>query len=127
MVAKKIFFKKASGKNLERLELNKLLDTLRKNNLVVIYKLDRLARSLKDLIEIVNLLGSKKVEFVSLSDGINTSTAIGKLMSHLVGAFAEFERNIISERTKAGLESARARGRSGGKPKGFSLKAQKSG
>jgi DNA invertase Pin-like site-specific DNA recombinase len=121
----KIFFEKASGKNVLRPELQKLLDSLRENDVVVVYKLDRLARSLKDLIELVSLLALKKVEFVSLSDGINTGSAVGKLMFHLVGAFAEFERNIISERTKVGLASARARGRSGGKPKGISAEAQK--
>lgn len=121
----KIFFEKASGKNLVRPELKKLLDSLRENDVLVVYKLDRLARSLKDLIELVNDLGVRKVDFVSLSDGIDTGTAVGKLMFHLVGAFAEFERNIISERTKLGLASARARGRTGGKPKGLSAVAQK--
>jgi DNA invertase Pin-like site-specific DNA recombinase len=121
----KIFFEKASGKNVERPQLNKLLEGLREKDVVVVYKLDRLARSLKDLIELVSELALKKVEFVSLSDGINTGSAVGKLMFHLVGAFAEFERNIISERTKAGLVSARARGRIGGKPKGISVVAQK--
>ena len=121
----KIFFEKASGKNVERTELKKLIEGLRENDVVVVYKLDRLARSLKDLIELVSELALRKVEFVSLSDGINTGSAVGKLMFHLVGAFAEFERNIISERTKLGLESARARGRTGGKPKGISAAAQK--
>ncbi len=122
----KIFFEKASGKNVDRPELTKLLNVLRENDVVVVYKLDRLARSLKDLIELVSEFASKKVEFVSLSDGINTSSAVGKLMFHLIGAFAEFERNLISERTKLGLASARARGRLGGKPKGISAAAQKS-
>lgn len=120
-----IFFEKASGKNLIRPELKKLLDSLRENDVVVVYKLDRLGRSLKDLIELVNDLGVRKVDFVSIADGIDTGTAVGKLMFHLVGAFAEFERNIISERTKVGLASARARGRTGGKPKGLSVEAQK--
>jgi DNA invertase Pin-like site-specific DNA recombinase len=121
----KIFFEKISGKNTVRPELDKLLDSLRENDVVVVYKLDRLARSLKDLIELVGLLEAKKVEFVSLSDGIDTGTAVGKLMFHVVGAFAEFERNIISERTRVGLASARARGTMGGKPKGLSADAQK--
>ena len=121
----KIFLEKASGKSLDRPELQKLLDSLRENDVVVVYKLDRLGRSLKDLIELVNDLGVRKVDFVSLSDGIDTGTAVGKLMFHLVGAFAEFERNIISERTKLGLASARARGRTGGKPKGLTAEAQK--
>ena len=121
----KIFLEKASGKNLDRPELNKLLDSLREKDVLVVYKLDRLARSLKDLIDLVSLLDSRKVDFVSVSDGIDTSTAVGKLMFHLVGAFAEFERDIISERTKLGLASARSRGRTGGKPKGISAAAQK--
>lgn len=121
----KIYYEKASGKNVERPQLQKLLGSLREKDVVVVYKLDRLARSLKDLIDLVNELAYKKVDFVSISDGIDTSTAVGKLMFHLVGAFAEFERDIISERTKVGLESARARGRKGGKPKGLSAEAQK--
>jgi DNA invertase Pin-like site-specific DNA recombinase len=88
----KIFFEKISGKNTLRPELNKLVDSLRKNDVVVVYKLDRLAKSLKDLIELVSLLDDKKVEFVSLSDAIDTGTAVGKLMFHVVGAFAEFEK-----------------------------------
>ena len=122
---KSIFLEKASGKNVDRPELKKLLDSLRENDVVVVYKLDRLGRSLKDLIELVNDLGVRNVDFVSISDGINTGSAVGKLMFHLVGAFAEFERSIISERTLAGLASARARGRLGGKPKGLSTEAQK--
>ena len=121
----KIYYEKASGKNVERPQLQKLLSSLREKDVVVVYKLDRLARSLKDLIDLVNDLANKKVDFVSISDGIDTSTAVGKLIFHLVGAFAEFERDIISERTKVGLESARARGRKGGKPKGLSAEAQK--
>ena len=121
----KIYYEKASAKNVERPQLQKLLSSLREKDVVVVYKLDRLARSLKDLIDLVNELANKKVDFVSISDGIDTSTAVGKLMFHLVGAFAEFERDIISERTKVGLESARARGRKGGKPKGLSAEAQK--
>ena len=92
----KIFFEKASGKNLDRPELKKLLNVLKENDVLVIYKLDRLGRSLKDLIELVNDLGVRKVDFVSLSDGIDTGTALGKLMFHLVGAFAEFEKRLIS-------------------------------
>lgn len=121
----KIFLEKASGKNVQRPELRKLLDSLRENDVVVVYKLDRLARSLKDLIELIALFDAKKVNFVSVSDGLNTRSAVGNLMFHLVGAFAEFERSIISERTKVGLASARARGRTGGKPKGISAVAQK--
>ena len=120
-----LYCEKVSAKNIERPKLKELLKDLREGDTVVIYKLDRLARSLRDLIDLVSLFDVKKVHFVSLSDGIDTSTAVGKLMFHLVGAFAEFERNLISERTKVGLISARARGRTGGKPKGISADGQK--
>lgn len=120
-----LYCEKVSAKNTERPKLRTLLEDLREGDTVVIYKLDRLARSLKDLIDLVGLFDSKKVHFVSLSDGIDTSTAVGKLMFHLVGAFAEFERNLVSERTKTGLISARARGRVGGKPKGLTDEAEK--
>ena len=89
-----------------------------------VYKLGRLAHFLKNLIDLVNDLANKKVDSVSVSAGIDTSTAVDKLMFHLVEAFAEFERDIISERTKVGLQSAKARGRKGGKPKGLSAEAQ---
>lgn len=121
----KIFLEKISEKNLERPALKNLFEQLRENDVVVVYKLDRLGRSLKDLIDLVNDLAARKVEFVSIADKIDTASAVGKLMFHLVGAFAEFERNLISERTKLGLASARARGRSGGKPKGLSAAAQR--
>ena len=120
----KIFFEKASAKNLERLQLTELLKKLRENDVLVVVRLDRLARSLRDLMDLILLLESKNVEFVSLNENLDTASSVGKLMFQIVGAFAEFERNLISERTKVGLESARARGKIGGKPKGLSDEAK---
>ena len=83
----------------------------------MVWKLDRLGRSLKDLIETLNLLKNRGVDFVSLTESIDTTTPSGKLVFHLMGALAEFERDLIRERTNAGLAAARARGRVGGRPR----------
>ncbi len=120
-----IYQEKKSGKNSERPELKKMLQTVREGDVLVIWKLDRLGRSLKDLVQLVGQLQEKKVDFVSLQDSINTSTPQGRLFFHIGAAFAEFEREIIRERTLAGLASARARGRIGGRPKGLSKEANK--
>lgn len=121
----KIYYEKASGKNIERPQLKKMLESIREKDVVVVYKLDRLARSLKDLINLVNLLASKKVDFVSISDGIDTSTAVEKLMFHLVGAFAEFERDIISERTKVVCKVLEQEGEKEGSQKDFQPKRKR--
>jgi len=84
---------------------------------VIVWKLDRLGRSLKDLIETLNLLKDQGVDFISLTEHIDTTTPGGKLIFHLMGALAEFERDLIRERTNAGLAAARARGRIGGRPR----------
>ena len=89
---------------------------MRKGDTLVVWKLDRLARSLKQLIETVELLAGRGIGLRSLTESIDTTTAGGKLVFHVFGALAEFERSIIRERTKAGLEAARARGRTGGRP-----------
>ncbi len=120
----KIFQEKFTGATKERPELQKLLAQLRPDDIVVIWKLDRLGRSLKDLIAIVTEIQDKGAGLLSLNDHIDTTTPQGKLTFHLFAALAEFERDIIRERTKAGLEAARARGRKGGRPKGLSKKAQ---
>jgi len=120
----KIFQEKFTGATKERPELQKLLAQLRPDDVVVIWKLDRLGRSLKDLISIVTEIQDKGAGLQSLNDHIDTTTPQGKLTFHLFAALAEFERDIIRERTKAGLEAARARGRKGGRPKGLSKKAQ---
>ncbi len=86
-------------------------------SLFTIWKLDRLGRSLKDLIETLNLLKDRGVDFISLTEKIDTTTPGGKLIFHLMGALAEFERDLIRERTNAGLAAARARGRVGGRPR----------
>ena len=121
----KIFEEKITGTTKERPKLQALLAQLRKDDVVVIYKLDRLSRSLKDLISIVEQIQRKGANFHSLTDNIETSSPTGKLTFHLFAALAEFERSIISQRTKAGLEAARARGRKGGRPKGLSKKAER--
>ena len=120
----KIYKEKITGSTRERLELQKLLDQLREGDVVVIWKLDRLARSLKDLVNLVNEIQEKGGALHSLNDQIDTTTPHGKFTFHVFAALAEFERDIIRERTKAGLVAARARGRVGGRPTGLSKKAQ---
>lgn len=97
----------------ERPELDKLLTHLRKRYSVVVWKLDRLRRSLKHLIDLVVLFKEKGVDFVSLNDNIDTTTVQGHLIFNIIASFAEFERELISERTKAGLKAAREKGRVG--------------
>lgn len=121
---KDIFKEKISGVSKERPQLDELIKFLRKGDVVVIYKLDRLGRSLNDLIKIVSRIQEKGAGLKSLNDHIDTTTPTGKLTFHLFAALAEFERDIIRQRTKAGLEAARARGRVGGRPKGLSKKAK---
>ncbi len=120
----RVFCEKISGTKKNRPELDKLFMQLRKGDVVKVWKLDRLGRSLKDLVSLVGKLEIMGVGFVSLQDNINTTTPSGKLIFHLFAALAEFERDVISERTKAGLMAARARGRKGGRPAGLSKKAQ---
>jgi DNA invertase Pin-like site-specific DNA recombinase len=119
-----IYKEKLTGANTARPELQKMLGQLRASDVVVVWKLDRLARSLKDLVELVNIIQDKGAALYSLNDQIDTSTPTGKFTFHIFAALAEFEREITRERTKAGLASARARGRVGGRPKGLSRKAQ---
>lgn len=115
-----IFKEKVSGKSKERPELLRLFEKLRKGDTVVVWKLDRLGRSLRDLIDLVKKMQEMEVNFLSIQDGINTNTATGRFTFNIFASLAEFEREIISERTKAGLNSARARGRKGGRPAGYS-------
>ena len=121
----KIFSDKLSGAKFDRPELNLLKAQLRPGDIVVIDKSDRLGRSLKDLIAIVSEFEANGISFISLQDNIDTTTASGKLIFHIFASLAEFERSLISERTKAGLTAARARGRLGGRPKGLSDSAKK--
>lgn len=117
-----IYEEKASGKNAERVELENCLKALRSGDSLVVYRLDRLGRSLSDLIRIVTTLENRGVTFESLAEKIDTASAAGKLIFHVFGALAEFERNLIRERTTAGLKAARARGRKGGRSKKLSAK-----
>ncbi len=109
-----------SGATLSRPELDKCLEHLREGDTLVVWRLDRFGRSLKDLISKIEALGDRGVEFVSLTEGIDTTTAQGRLAFHLFGALAEFEREIARERTMAGLCAARERGRVGGRPRALS-------
>ena len=106
-----------SGAKTERPGLDKALDQIRKGDTLVIWKLDRLGRSLSHLLSIIEDLKQKGVDFASIQDGFDTSTASGKMVFSVIGAMAEYEKNLTRERTMAGLASARARGRKGGRPK----------
>src|SRR4051812_11398423 len=107
---------KASGKLESRPALNALLEQLRPGDTVVVWRLDRLGRSLRHLIDTIADLEARGVAFQSPNESIDTSTPGGKLIFHVFGALAEFERDLIRERTRAGLSAARARGRTGGRP-----------
>lgn len=113
----KIYEDQMSGVKASRPGLSLMLDVLRSGDTLVVWRLDRLGRSLKELIEIAENLQKQDVELQSLREGISTHSAGGKLIFHLFGALAEFERELIRERTCAGIASARARGRVGGRPK----------
>src|SRR3989440_2503527 len=112
-----IFPDKISTLKAERKGLDEALSFLRPGDVLVVWKLDRLGRTLKQLIELVALFNQKGIGFKSLKETIDTTTSTGKLVFHIFAALAEFERDIIHERTRAGLEAARARGRQGGRPK----------
>jgi DNA invertase Pin-like site-specific DNA recombinase len=120
----RIFVEKASGAQRERPELKGALDYARKDagDVIVVWKLDRLARSLSQLIDTADLLERCGIGLRSLTEAIDTTSAGGRLVFHVFGAMAEFERSIIRERTTAGLEAARARGRTGGRPPALSAK-----
>ena len=111
----KVFVEKASGSKEDRPQLIAALDYLRAGDTLVVWKLDRLARSMKQLIEIVDQLKTRGIGFRSLTEAIDTTTAAGELFFHIFGALAQFERSIIRERTNAGLKAALARGRKGGR------------
>lgn len=113
----RFYTEKASGAKDDREQLQRAIDTLRSGDVFVVYKLDRLARSTLKLIETIRSFEKLGVEFISLGDNIDTTTAVGKAMFGMLAVFAEFERNTILERTQAGLKAARARGRNGGRPK----------
>lgn len=116
---KTIFKEIISGAKTDRPELKRALEALREGDSLVVWKLDRLGRSLRNLIDIINDLQSKGVSFISISDNLNTTTAHGRLIFNIFGSLAEFERELIRERTHAGLSAARARGRKGGRKPGL--------
>ena len=111
----RIYREKASGGRWDRPELHRLLDQLRKGDVLVVWKLDRLSRSLRDVLTIMERLGGSGSGFRSLTEAIDTTTPAGRMMMQMVGAFAEFERTMLKERTKAGLDAARKEGRIGGR------------
>jgi DNA invertase Pin-like site-specific DNA recombinase len=111
----RIFREKVSGGRWDRLELYRLLDQLRKGDVLVVWKLDRLSRSLRDVLTIMERLDEAGAGFRSLTEAIDTTTPAGRIMMQMVGAFAEFERAMLRERTKAGLDDAREEGRIGGR------------
>lgn len=118
----KIFTDVISGAKTERKGLDAALTYVRKGDTLIVWRLDRLGRSLKHLIEVVTDLEQRGIGFKSLTENIDTTTSGGKLIFHIFGALAEFERNLIRERTQAGLLAARARGRKGGRPKALTGK-----
>src|SRR6516165_7110775 len=114
---RRIFEEAASGGRWDRPELQRMLDQLRAGDVVVVWKLDRLSRSLKDVLHIMERIGDAGAGFRSITEAIDTTSPAGRMMMQMVGAFAEFERAMIKERTSAGLAAARAEGRIGGRRK----------
>lgn len=112
----KVFIETASGAHRNRPELRGALEYARSGDVLVVWRLDRLARSMRQLIETIEDLERRDIGFRSLTEAIDTTTASGRLVFHVMGALGEFERNLIRERTRAGLDAARARGRLGGRP-----------
>jgi len=113
----RIFTEAASGGRWDRPELHRLLDQLRPGDEVVVWKLDRLSRSMKDVIHLMERIAKAGAGFRSLTEAIETTSPTGRMLLHMVGAFAEFERAMIQQRTNAGLAAARAEGRIGGRRK----------
>lgn len=112
---KRIYEEAASGGRWDRPELHRMLDQLRDGDVIVVWKLDRLSRSLKDLLHLLDRIEAANAGFRSLTESIDTTTPAGRMMMQMVGSFAEFERAMIRERTRAGLDQARAEGRVGGR------------
>ena len=116
----RVYQEKASGAKTDRPELIRMIDNARKGDVVIVWRLDRLARSIRQLIDTTTLLNERGVELWSLTENINTTTPSGKLTFHIFAALAEFERDILRQRVNAGLKAARRRGRVGGRPKSLS-------
>jgi DNA invertase Pin-like site-specific DNA recombinase len=121
----RLFTDTISGATAERPGLKQALEIVREGDVLVVWKLDRLGRTLKQLIELVNELQQCGIGFKSLTENIDTTTPGGKLIFHIFGSLAEFERDLIRERTQAGLTAARARGRNGGRPRAKGLDDEK--
>lgn len=115
----KIYQEKISGSTKNRPELDKMIEQFREDDELYVWRLDRLGRSLKNIIDLVLSLSDKGIIIKGLVDGVDTSTINGRLFLNLMASLAEYERELIRERTNAGLQSARARGRTGGRPKGY--------
>lgn len=115
--AQVIYEEKNSGKNTKRPELAALLKAASSDDIIVVYKLDRISRSTRHLIELAEYFEKNGIQFVSIADFIDTSTPTGRFFFHVIASIAELERDILIERTQAGLSSARLRGRVGGRPK----------
>ena len=122
---KRIYREKASGGRWDRPQLQRLLDQLREGDIVVVWKLDRLSRSLRDVLILMEQLEEAGAGFRSLTEAIDTTTPAGRMMMQMVGAFAEFERAMLRERTKAGLDAARQESRVGGRRPKLSPQQQK--
>ena len=118
----RIFTDHASGAKASRPQLDRMLDMLRRGDTVVVWKLDRLGRSVQNLVDLMDRFQKMGVEFRSLTENMDTSTSGGVLIFNIFSALAQFERDLIRERTKAGLKAARARGRNGGRPRKLSDK-----
>ena len=122
---KKIYQEKVSSTKAQRPALEELLSHLRAEDTLVVWKLDRLGRSLKELISLIAMFSERHIHFKSLNENIDTSTPTGQLIFHIFCALAEFEREVIRQRTLAGLQAARARNKLLGRPKGLSKASQK--
>jgi DNA invertase Pin-like site-specific DNA recombinase len=119
-----LIYSEKKGASTERLEFEKLKETVREGDIVIVWKLDRLGRSLKDLVNIIFEFNNKGVEFRSIVDNFDTTSPNGRLFFNIMAALAEYERELIRERTRAGLESAREKGRVGGRRPGLSQEAK---
>lgn len=120
-----IFMEKVSGVKEERKELNRLFDKLRKGDTVCVVRLDRLGRRMIHLVQMINDFKNKEINFVSLENNIDTTTPLGMILFSMCAAFSEMERELIRERVKAGLDSARDKGRKGGRPKSLTAEKEK--
>lgn len=113
----RVFEEKASGARFDRPELQRMMEHCRSGDVLVVWKLDRLSRSLRDLLTILDQLEEKGVGFISLTESIDTTSAAGRMLMQMIGAFAEFERQMIRERTRAGLDRAKTNGTKLGRPR----------